>query len=533
MIARVVGNWLTNTTEREYQLPFCQLLSSKGHRVLHVSTHGQGERGKDIVTQDRSGHICGYQLKTGNIGVPEWRGIRGEIDDLTTLKISLPNVPSKRNWHQSFLVTNGRFTAEVKQNIQIYNVSHRTAASNLNIIEYDEMLGDFIGIHGDFLPTEIADTKRFLELVLADGTGVLPAGDISKLLVSILPLGEIHKKPAKSVCRRSLASALLMASYVSQQYVQAQNHFALIELWVIFCMHALAVVERFSLEEQHWKETFDLALTAIDIALADAVDELSGRSAEIYQLSEGDFLTDFVCLRARLTHVMGYLAAHALYRKIRGDEGWQSEALDKLIDKHSDIALRFRPDHPYGEAAIPHLLAVAWYMEYTGRIAQASSTVGSLLHVILLMQKRDGMPKPYYNAEACMRHHLGIERIDEAFARHSYSIRSLVEWLARRFWRQHIAASWCAISHIQCCEFVPEKKWGYYLWSCDEGDEQTRFPNQQQSWRELRRDYPSDVFPNTMRQIPAMLPLFLVAYPHRLTPAFTWRMDSLLRRIFD
>ena len=50
MIERVVENWLTSANERQYQIPFCQVLASEGETVLYISSHGALEQGKDIVT---------------------------------------------------------------------------------------------------------------------------------------------------------------------------------------------------------------------------------------------------------------------------------------------------------------------------------------------------------------------------------------------------------------------------------------------------------------------------------------------------
>ncbi|MEN6370755.1 MAG: hypothetical protein ABFD64_01970 [Armatimonadota bacterium] len=249
MIGKVVENWLTNTTEREYQLPFCQILSLKGHRVVHVSSHGQGEHGKDVVSYDPKGHLCAFQTKTDNIGVREWQNINGEINDLTKLKVSLSNVPTQKGWHKSYLVTNGRITSDVKNKIQIYNQSYKGNASYLKTIEYDELFGDFVQVSDKLIPTEIPDFSRFLSLLLADGKDILPNHDISKFLISILPLRTITKEPKKDFCRRSIANSLIMTNFIGQHYLVEKNHFALVDLWIMLCAHILAVAERFRLDD--------------------------------------------------------------------------------------------------------------------------------------------------------------------------------------------------------------------------------------------------------------------------------------------
>ena len=103
MIERAIENWLTNTNERNYQTPFCQVLMHKGQRVLYLSSHRPMEQGKDIITQDVNGDYNAYQLKTGDIDLRKWRDIRGEIEELIQLPIVHPCV-NKNTRHRSFLV---------------------------------------------------------------------------------------------------------------------------------------------------------------------------------------------------------------------------------------------------------------------------------------------------------------------------------------------------------------------------------------------------------------------------------------------
>ena len=104
MIERAIENWLTNTTERSYQLPFCQVLLHKGHRVIDISKHGPMERGKDIVTISPDGTPCAWQLKTGKINTRTWREIKGEVMEMIELPITHPSV-DKSVLHRSYLVT--------------------------------------------------------------------------------------------------------------------------------------------------------------------------------------------------------------------------------------------------------------------------------------------------------------------------------------------------------------------------------------------------------------------------------------------
>jgi len=107
VIERAIESWLTRTNERNYQAAFCQVLMHQGHRVLHSSSHGPMEQGKDIITVDPDGNYHAYQTKTGNIGLSEWREISGEIQELVELPIDYPGV-DKASGHRAYLIANGQ-----------------------------------------------------------------------------------------------------------------------------------------------------------------------------------------------------------------------------------------------------------------------------------------------------------------------------------------------------------------------------------------------------------------------------------------
>ena len=82
MIERVVENWLTNANERQYQIPFCQVLAAEGETVVYISPHGQREQGKDVITLGRGRNRVprAYQLKAGRVTLKDWREYHGEIN---------------------------------------------------------------------------------------------------------------------------------------------------------------------------------------------------------------------------------------------------------------------------------------------------------------------------------------------------------------------------------------------------------------------------------------------------------------------
>src|SRR6266404_2330270 len=106
VIERVVENWLTSANERQYQIPFCQLLAAEGETILYISAHGQMEQGKDVISRAKDRGIRAYQLKGGRLTLADWRKYQPEIHELVVYPIDHPSIGS-RSLHKPFLVTNG------------------------------------------------------------------------------------------------------------------------------------------------------------------------------------------------------------------------------------------------------------------------------------------------------------------------------------------------------------------------------------------------------------------------------------------
>jgi hypothetical protein len=134
VIERVVENWLTSSNERQYQIPFCQLLAAEGETILHISTHGPMEQGKDVISRGRDGSIRAYQLKGGRLTQKDWRKYKSELDELVVYPVEHPSIRT-RKLHHPFLVTNGSVADTVINSIRSANKAwSRTHANALRLI---------------------------------------------------------------------------------------------------------------------------------------------------------------------------------------------------------------------------------------------------------------------------------------------------------------------------------------------------------------------------------------------------------------
>lgn len=242
MFERLIENWLINVHELGYQIPFCQVLLTEKYKVLHISRHGRGEHGKDVVARNPEGQLTTFQLKGGDITLPIWRQIRGEVEDLVRLPVLLPGI-RKDEVHSPVLVTNGEIRGDALTSVQEYAEDwERRGSPRLQVWQRNELLSLFIKSHGSYLPNALSDFRQFVELYISDFHDRLPrekfAGFLGKLVDSSIVSGRGQKT------KRAVESMLLMGSYIIDQYERIGNHISAAEGWTIVAATIMHIAER-------------------------------------------------------------------------------------------------------------------------------------------------------------------------------------------------------------------------------------------------------------------------------------------------
>jgi hypothetical protein len=525
VIERVIENWLTNSNERSYQIPFCQLLASEGETVLYVSPHGPFEQGKDIVTLDKHGKLRGYQLKCGDIGLAEWRKNKGEINDLVELPINHPAMTSQRS-HIPFLVTNGEIKDTAIRAVNSSNEAWRKRKyPRLRTISKGELLTRFLAAHGSYLPQEIPDFKLFMELIVRDGHEPLDKERVSSLLESVLPFKSTRTLKSRE-CRRALSSALLLIGYILERPYSVENHWAVFEGWTIAASYVLALTTKTKLPESDWSGLFDLC----EFGAVDALSALRAECETRDHLVEGDALTDGHFYGARMTLLVGLLSALALYEQV-GRSGAVSSPFVRTF-----VTRNFGKMKIWGESAIPYFVMAALYMEAVGQQIPAESfLVGTLNAVLEANGRRDndpGLPSPYFSPEQAVRLVMNLdERRREDFVGGSYTAQPLIDFLARRWRRQALRPAWYAITGTALRTFYPDDKWESFRWKSESGALNSRMAGSPQSWAALLQEVEAvdlTLLPALLRDRPAFGIFFILVYPHRFTREVLKLIESAL-----
>jgi hypothetical protein len=523
VIERVIENWLTSSNERAYQIPFCQLLAAEGETVVYVSPHGPFEQGKDVITVDKVGRTRGYQLKSGDLGLAEWRKYYGEITDLVELPINHPGIHGSPQ-HIPILVTNGIIKDPAIKALQAANEAwRRRKHPALRTISRGQLLKRFLAVHGSWLPQELSDFTLFMELFLREGTEPLDKDKAAKLLESVLPLA-ISKKIKTTEIKRSLSSAVLLVGYILDGAYKAENHWAVFEAWVLAAAYVLATAGKTGVAKKEWAGSFELCELGALEALSNLCAECKARD----NLVEGDFFTDGYLYRARVTLLVGLVSARSLYHRVKRAEPSEDDFTRDFLKKQTRMA------GIWGESAVPYLALAALEMASWGEQALAESLVISIVSAVLEVNgRRDGQPgypSTYYSAEKALRVVNGLdEPFKEDFVGASYSLYPLIDFLVRRLRRQALRGMWYAITGTHLASFYPSESWEWLRWRGETGALASRFVGSPQSWSALLSDVENidlSVLPQLLRDNPAFAVLFSLVYPHRFS-------RELLRLIED
>jgi len=143
-----------------------------------------------------------------------------------------------------------------------------------------------------------------------------------------------------------------------------------------------------------------------------------------------------------------------------------------------------------------------------------------------------GLSSPYYSPEGALRLNNGLDPLNlEQFVGFSYSIASLIDFLARRWRRQALASLWYGVTRMSFLSHAPASFAEWFRWESREGLLDSRLPGEPQSWESLRTSAETTSvaeLPPTLVERPAFALWFVLVYPHRFTPATAKLIEDAL-----
>lgn len=524
-LEKTIENWLTTTNELSYQMPFCQLLLSKGYTVCHNSKQNAFEQGKDIIAINKSGVPCGFQLKGGNITNRRWRDeVKDEIEELIDYQIVHPSI-SKSKGHLSFLVTNGELEDTVRVGIDNLNTG-KWKENPLEVITGGELLSKFVDISNNFTPQEVTAYKSFLDLYFRDGKELINEKEYSNFITEVLRLNKDGL--SKEERKRNIASAVLYTGYIISSAKKSKNHITTIQTLSLLCAHILGLAEKYSLEERYWLDSFEIIWGEIEITAQNLQDEIGNDELEKLVTS----MWDGELGQYRRHIAIGYLLAFKCAQLIDGNNKWDDIFNDVFFTKLKDSVV------PWGEGGFFPIILLSLLLDRTPTLpgVDAFKSVCVIIEFLIKFngaESDEGVLSPYYGITTAIERKFGLlkEPLDENFARRSFTMKAIIDLLIRHKRRADVEEYWRDITYIEQEEFLPKETWMHFLWRSKKGKNESNFPVQTQSWSVLEKEAQNinlKNIPRTLQKQKRFLPFFLLLYPHRVTTNYIKFLDKTI-----
>ncbi|WP_110239876.1 hypothetical protein [Nocardioides gilvus] len=164
MLRDVVGTFLDTLTEREFDGPLLALLHARGFTDMHF-IHGAFEFGKDVLAKKidpDSGETRQYviQSKAGDIGQPEWRAVRPQLEECEYNTIGHPSFDPDLP-RVAVLVTTGRLKGAAPADVTEYRKSvEARSLADLEIWERPDLVewlcdDPIVGVAGDEVQADL------------------------------------------------------------------------------------------------------------------------------------------------------------------------------------------------------------------------------------------------------------------------------------------------------------------------------------------------------------------------------------------
>ncbi|MEA2559760.1 MAG: hypothetical protein QOH06_1264 [Acidobacteriota bacterium] len=527
MIEKLIENWLINANELGYQIPFCEALLTKGYSIIHISSHGPGEHGKDIVARDSKGKLWSFQLKGGDIRLSKWREIRGEVEELVRLPVSFPGISTSEP-HVPVLVTNGEILGDARESIKEFADKWGSDSGTLRVWSRGQLRALFIEAHGKFLPTDLHDVRRFVELYVTDFRERIPRGKFCSFLVSLVANSTSKRRKALH-SKRAIESMALMGGYIAQQYAKAGNYVSEAEAWTIIASTIFHVAASENLAYEYFRESLNITETAIGQCLTSFEDEVLKRPDFMERAHP---LGDPFVYGARVLLSLGWLAANRLSRFTA-----KSVTDDREVVR-STFLREFKFLEFLGEADWPSVLAITLFVERLGSWIEADRLLEIWASRVISAQANKelrGLPYPYWPQEKVLGRRIGAlsPSEEEEFAGRSYTLMSALDMLVRRLCRQKVAHLWSGASRINECTFTPDVQAGWFVWISEEGvttEEEQPLTASWKEWRESTANLDRASVPNLLIENPQWILPFLLTFPHRCTRSMSALADCLIGR---
>jgi len=356
-----------------------------GYSVIHSTTHGPAEEGKDIIAKDNKGRILAFQLKRGNINVSGWRKMKSEIEELVELPIRHSSVKPNTK-HKPVLVTNGYINEHVTSRIDGFNKSLKSRKfPELETWTGTELQMKFIQNTGSFIPEPIPEFHRLLGMLVKGGKGQLDKDEFDLILKSILPIGEKELSNSKREIVSKVKASAVIVEFALGSFDKAGNDFAKIEAYILFACYILALANRYKIQREVFEPTLRIIEDTIDSSAKNIWDATKNSKTFI------DPMIEPIVGPYRNAITYGVLAAHGLWCLLGGKSSWLDEARKEIIKEMTKKTNRILIS---SEAFVPAIFLISEFLRQNGQVRKGDDIFKKLLQESILRKVKGATIRP-------------------------------------------------------------------------------------------------------------------------------------------
>lgn len=450
MLKRLIENWLTNISEREFDIPFRLLLEVEGHVAIgHSTIHGPMELGKDIVSHypDKE-QFYFFQLKAGNASLNNWNEMERQIRQMVEVPYTHPNY-AVGDPYQPVWVCTGQLDETVRISLGLKNDEYRRIDKphievwdrNILIDKYERAFFDMLFVEDYFL-IEYMRVWSHASDYLTDEKNLR---EFFANYLSQYP--QVSARKAK----RYIATYALLLSQVSHRYIYHGDRYSAIDCMVLGITQLHECILKNNVDEQIYKKCYSILIELVTFNLQTLLDELVEHPNVIKDmLVTSSSMSEIFELPLRTHSLASKIVLLAIMKTLKNiDNREENLILKTLIEHNLPSFVNVLSERQMGT----YWLTIIGLIN-AGEIELAQTCIKNTFHWTLSFHGEDGLqglPDPYQTYSIIPYHHLWIEpenaRLIDMNGQ-SYLLPILLKFITMLDCRDDVASEWNLLSHL-------------------------------------------------------------------------------------
>ena len=454
MLKRLIENWLTSISEREFDIPFRLLLEAEGHIAIgHSTVHGPMELGKDIVSKyPEEQKFYFFQLKAGDANLNDWNGMERQIRQMVEVPYTHPNY-TVGDPYQPVWICTGQLDETVRlslggkndENKRIGKPSIDVWDRNILIDKYEHAFFDVVFVESKYLIDYLKVWSHASDY-MADEEDI---HDFFGNYLSNCPLDSSRK------IKRYLAAYALILSQLSHRYLSIEDRYSAVDCVVLGITQLFDYVMKNNIDEQIYKHCYATLIELINFhlqAILDGVVDHMEVAGEMMLTHPA--LSEIFELPLRVHSLASKIALLSIMKFLRGESNEvEAGILKSLIENNLSCFCNVLSEKQMGT----YWLIIVGLLN-AGETALAKSCVVDSFYWVLSFHGKgglQGLPDPYQEYSVIPYHHLWVEPENARLINmngQSYFLSILLKFMTMLGCRDDIASEWSLLSRLDMRE---------------------------------------------------------------------------------